>query len=202
MSKSPEAVKDDKEPGKAGPPAKPPAPEQAAFAVGKLTLSELYKITGPKMLDAAVRGFTLYEQGKYGDAEKAFRALSVLNPKEPYYMTALGAAYLAQEKLDEALRCFTYSIALSGKDIAAFVNRGEVFLQKGMVEEAASDFKAAVELDPTGNDGVVHRARVLWAAAMEVLQTKRIGKDDEDDEQPAEKSGGAEKKPSKSKKKK
>ncbi|MBL8949408.1 MAG: tetratricopeptide repeat protein [Myxococcaceae bacterium] len=193
MSKTPE------EPGK-GEPGKAPAvqtPEQAAFTVGKLTLSELYKITGPKMLDAAVRGFTLYEQGKYPEAEKAFRALSVLNPKEPYYMTALGAAYLAQEKLDEALRSFTYSISLSGKDIAAYVNRGEVYLQKGMVEEAAKDFKAAVELDPTGNDGVVHRARVLWAAAMEVLQSNRTGKDAE--AAPAEKS---DKKPSKSKKKK
>ncbi len=201
MSKTPEPVKDDKEP------AKPVAPEQAAFAVGKLTLSELYKITGPKMLDAAVRGFTLYEQGKYAEAEKAFRMLSVLNPKEPYYMTALGAAYLAQEKLDEALRSFTYSISLSGKDIAAYVNRGEVFLQKGMVEEAAKDFQAAVELDPTGNDGVVHRARVLWAAAMEVLQNNRPakGEDEADEKASPEKSAAdkaGEKKPSKSKKKK
>ena len=163
-----EAARDDKNSTKAQ------AAEHAnAFALGKLTLSELYKITGPKMLEAAVRGYTLYEQREYAEAEKAFRVLSVLNPREPYYMTALGAAYLAQEKLDEALRSFTYSISLSAKDTTAFVNRGEVFFQKNMLEEAVDDFTRAIELNPTGDDGVVHRARMLREAALEALDFKR-----------------------------
>ena len=82
-------------------------------------------------------------------------------------MTALGAVHLAKENLDVAMNCFNAAIALNEKEIASYVNRGEVYLRLGKVMEAAQDFKRAVDLDPTGKDPLVHRARVLAAAALE-----------------------------------
>ena len=42
-------------------------------------------------------------------------------------------------------------------------------LRQGKMLNAAYDFKKAVDLDPTGKDPLVHRARVLAAAALEAI---------------------------------
>ena len=118
----------------------------------------------------AVIGFSLYEQGRYEDAKVIFQGLAMLDPKEGYYRTALGAVYLAQEDIVMAEQCFNAAIALNDKEIASFVNRGEVYLRQGKILEAAYDFKKAVELDPEGKDPLTNRARILAAAALETLE--------------------------------
>lgn len=150
---------------------------------GELTLQELNAINGPEMLSMAMIGFQLYEQGRLDDAEVIFHGLNALDPRESYYLTALGAVYLAKEDLDMALKCFNQAIKLNSKEIASYVNRGEVYLRQGKIVEAAEDFKSAVELDPKGADPLTHRARVLAAAALEMIEQAQAGGDD--DEKPA-----------------
>jgi tetratricopeptide (TPR) repeat protein len=142
-----------------------------AWMKGDMSLRDLHAISGPEMLEMAIIGFQMYETGKYNEARVIFEGLTSLDPKESYYVTALGAVHLAQENLDTALSCFNSAIKLNEKEIASFVNRGEVYLRQGKVMEAAQDFKKAVELDPTGKDPLVHRARVLAAAALEAIES-------------------------------
>jgi tetratricopeptide (TPR) repeat protein len=141
-----------------------------AWIKGEISMKDLHAISGPEMLEMAIIGFQMYEQGKYEESRIIFEGLHSLDPKEAYYVTALGAVHLAKENLDIALNCFNSAIALNAKEIASYVNRGEVFLRQGKVMEAAQDFKKAVELDPTGKDPLVHRARVLAAAALEAIE--------------------------------
>lgn len=151
---------------------------------GELTLQELNAINGPEMLSMAMIGFQLYEQGRLEDAQVIFHGLNALDPRESYYLTALGAVYLAKEDLDQALVCFNQAIKMNNKEIASYVNRGEVYLRQGKILEAAEDFKSAVDLDPKGADPLTHRARVLAAAALEMIEQ-------------AQSEGGDEKKPAK-----
>jgi tetratricopeptide (TPR) repeat protein len=146
-----------------------------AWIKGDLSLRDLHAISGPEMLEMAIIGFQMYEQGKYDEARIIFEGLTSLDPKEAYYVTALGAVHLAKENLENALNCFNAAIALNAKEIASYVNRGEVYLRQGKVMEAATDFKKAVELDPTGKDPLVHRARVLAAAALEAIESATGG---------------------------
>lgn len=147
------------------------APERVEkWLRGEITLQELNAISGPEMLEMAVIGFSMYEQGRYEEAKVIFQGLCTLDPKEGYYRTALGAVYLAQEDLDNALNLFNAAIALNDKEIASFVNRGEVYLRQGKIIEAAHDFKKAVDLDPENKDPLSHRARILAAAALETLE--------------------------------
>lgn len=147
------------------------APERVErWLKGEMTLQDLNAISGPEMLEMAVIGFSLYEQGKYNEARVIFQGLSTLDPKEGYYRTALGAVYLAQENLDDAERCFNLAIELNPKEIASYVNRGEVYLRKGKLLPAAYDFKKAVELDPENKDPLSTRARILAAAALETIE--------------------------------
>lgn len=147
------------------------APERVEkWLRGEITLQELNAISGPEMLEMAVIGFSMYEQGRYEEAKVIFQGLCTLDPREGYYRTALGAVYLAQEDLDNALNLFNAAIALNDKEIASFVNRGEVYLRQGKIIEAAHDFKKAVDLDPENKDPLSHRARILAAAALETLE--------------------------------
>jgi len=137
---------------------------------GEITLAELSAVSGPEMLEMAVIGFSMYEQGRYDDARVIFDALCALDPREPYYRTALGAVYLAQENLEQAEQLFNEAIRLNDREIASYVNRGEVYLRQGKILEAAQDFKKAVDLDPENKDPLTRRARLLAAAALQTLE--------------------------------
>ncbi len=141
---------------------------------GEITLQELSVVTGPEMLEMAVIGFSMYEQGKYPEAEVIFRGLASLNSKESYYRTALGAVFLAQDDLPSAEACFDEAIGMNTKDMASFVNRGEVYLRQGKILEAAQDFKSAVDLDPENKDPMSQRARALAAAALESIDAAAV----------------------------
>lgn len=157
---------------------------QKMLQKGELTLKDYHAISGPEMLQMALIGFRMYENGKYSEAETIFNGLIALDPREAYYYTALGAVYLAQDEFDRAKHNFDTALVFNPKELAAYVNRGEVHLRMGNVMEAATDFKSAVDLDPSGKDPLVIRARVLAAAALELIEN-------------AQGSGGAKKEPAK-----
>jgi tetratricopeptide (TPR) repeat protein len=137
---------------------------------GEINLQQLTAISGPEMLQMAIIGFSMYEQGRYNEAKMIFQGLVSLDPKESYFLTALGAVHLAEDDLEGAKKYLDASIKVNPKEIAAFVNRGEVNLRQGNVLEAAQDFTKAVELDPQGKDPLTTRAKVLAAAALETIE--------------------------------
>ena len=141
-----------------------------AFQKGEMNLRDYHAISGPEMLQMALIGFRLYEQGKYSEAKTIFSGLISLEPTESYYHTALGAVFLAEEDLDMARGYFDVAISLNPKEVAPYVNRGEVNLRDGKILEAAEDFAKAVELDPKFEDPLTQRARVLAAAALEMIE--------------------------------
>lgn len=151
----------------------------AAVERGEMTLRDYHGLSGPEMLQMALVGFRMYENGKYADAETLFRGLIMLEPAEAYYFTALGAVYLATERFEEAKFHFDQAIRLNPKEIAPYVNRGEVHLRLGQIMEAAEDFAAAVKLDPEGKDPLVGRARLLAAAALEMIEQAQAEGDGE-----------------------
>lgn len=140
---------------------------------GEITLAELNGLNGPEMLEMAVVGFQMYEQGKYEEAKVIFLGLQSLEPREAYFATALGAVYLAQEDLDAAEYQFNAAIVLNPKELSSYVNRGEVFLRKGKIIEAAGDFKKVLDLDPQQKDPLTARARVLALAAYETMKAAK-----------------------------
>lgn len=153
--------------------------EKRAQAVrdGKMNLRDYHAISGPEMLQMALIGFRMYEQGKYQEAKTIFGGLISLEPLEAYYHTAMGAVFLAEEDLEMARHYFNGAIALNPKEVAPYVNRGEVNLRDGKILEAAEDFAKAVELDPKFEDPLTQRARVLAAAALEMIENAQKQED-------------------------
>ncbi|MCY1076254.1 tetratricopeptide repeat protein [Archangium lansingense] len=124
-------------------------------------------VSPPDLLQQAMQGFQMYEQGRYDEARVIFQELSALDPAEGYYRTALGATLLAVDELDESLVHFNEAIRLNDADTAALINRGEVHLRLGNIMDAVHDFARVVELDPENRDPLTERARVLAAAALQ-----------------------------------
>lgn len=149
---------------------------KAEVEKGAMSLKDYHALSGPEMLSMALIGFRMYEQGKYADAKTVFSGLIQLDPREAYYYTALGAVYLSEEELPQARAYFDIAISLAPKEIAPYVNRGEVNLREGKILEAAEDFAAAVKLDPEFKDPLTNRARVLAAAALEMIE--KVQKED------------------------
>jgi Flp pilus assembly protein TadD len=131
---------------------------------------EANTLSSPELLERAMEGFRLYEEGDYPEARLIFEELARQDPLEAYYRTALGAIYLAEDELDAALEAFDEALKLNPKDSAALVNRGEVHLRLGNIMEAAQDFARAVDLDPENKDPLTMRARLLAAAAIETIE--------------------------------
>ena len=124
-------------------------------------------VSTPDLLQQAMQGFQMYEQGRYDEARVIFQELLALDPTEGYYRTALGATCLAVDDLDESLVHFNEAIRLNDADTAALINRGEVHLRLGNIMDAVHDFTRVVELDPENKDPLTERARVLAAAALQ-----------------------------------
>jgi tetratricopeptide (TPR) repeat protein len=131
---------------------------------------EANTLSSPELLERAMEGFRLYEEGDYPEARLIFEELAQQDPLEAYYRTALGAILLAEDELDAALEAFDEALKLNPKDSAALVNRGEVHLRLGNILEAAQDFARAVDLDPENKDPLTMRARLLAAAAIETIE--------------------------------
>jgi Flp pilus assembly protein TadD len=124
-------------------------------------------MSGPEMIERALKGFQAYEKGHYDEARAVFVELAAYDPTEGYYRTALGAISLAVDELDEALEHFDEALRLNPTDCPALINRGEVHLRLGNIMQAAQDFSRVVGLDPENKDPLTERARVLAAAALQ-----------------------------------
>jgi tetratricopeptide (TPR) repeat protein len=108
-----------------------------------------------------VTGYNFFRQGRLEEAATIFEGLVIVDSHNPYIQGVLGSIYQKQEQYDLALIRYNNALALNPADISALSNRGEILLKLGKFQEAAQDFKRAIELDPVKEDGAANRARLL-----------------------------------------
>jgi tetratricopeptide (TPR) repeat protein len=139
---------------------------------GMVTVAQILRIQ-PKHVAAILKtGHALFEQNKLEEAKNIFEGMSVLDGANPYIHGMLGAIYQKQEKYEIALEHYNATLRVNPADIDALTNRGEIALKLGRLEEAASDFKAAMNLDPARKHPAVNRARLLVCMVLDAVQEK------------------------------
>lgn len=147
------------------------------FVLGEITWAQLQGLTMEEAYAFAELAYTLFEQGKYDEAQTIFEGLVISNPYDAYFHAMLGAIYARKDMQEEAAEEYSIAIELDPENIAAHVNRAEILLQHGEFELAMEDLKAAIKLDPNGEDPAGLRARALAGATAaiieEVLQQKQ-----------------------------
>lgn len=147
------------------------------FVLGEITWAQLQGLTMEEAYAFAELAYTLFEQGKYDEAQTIFEGLVISNPYDAYFHAMLGAIYARKDMQEEAAEEYSIAIELDPENISAYVNRAEILLQHGEFELAMDDLKAAIKLDPKGEDPAGLRARALAGATAaiieEILQQKQ-----------------------------
>lgn len=149
------------------------------FILGEITWAQLQGLTMEEAYGFAKMGYTLFEQGRYDQAQQIFEGLVISNPYDAYFHSMLGAIYARKDMQEEAAEEYSIAIELDPENITAFVSRAELLLQHGDFDLAMNDLKSAIALDPKGEDPAGLRARALAGATAaiieEVLQQKQKG---------------------------
>ena len=140
------------------------------FLMGEITFAQFQGITMDEAYAIAEHGYSLFQSGRYHDSREVFEALAIVNPYDAYFHNMLGAIYHQLDMTEEALEEYDIAIDLDQEHLHAYVNRGEMRLEKGEFEGALADLRKAIELDPDGNDEAGVRARALAMATAKALQ--------------------------------
>lgn len=131
------------------------------FIKGKLSWAELFDFSPEMLFQLAEHGLTQFKVGRYGDAERIFKVLTILDWENAYYHSVMGSILQRQKRYGEAIAEYDQALELVPDDITSLTNRGEVYMQHGLIDEARADFENSIKLDPGGEDRWANRARVL-----------------------------------------
>ncbi len=131
------------------------------FMDGKMSWAELFNFTPEMLFQMAEFGFTQFKVGRYADAERVFKVLTVLDWNNAYYHSVMGSVLQRQRRYGEAIAEYSQALELDARDLTSLTNRGEICLQHGLITEAREDFEKAITLDPEGNDRFANRSRML-----------------------------------------
>lgn len=153
---------------KAAAPQKDPAAEARrlaglvqAWADNKATLKEVKGYTDEELYAIAHQGYYFLLQGKYEEAKTIYEGLVAIDPKNDYYYRALGVIYHKLGDPDRAIKQFTYASRVAPSNLAAFINRAEVYVSTGRKREALADLDHAVNLARDPDAPLARKARAL-----------------------------------------
>ena len=140
---------------------------------GEIKLATLFGVEAKQMAGLLITGYNLFAEGRLEEARAIFEGITILDDKNAYAFSILGAIYERQEQYDIAITRFNQALALYPDDLSALTNRGEIFLKQGKFEEAATDLRKAISLDPSKEHPSANRARLLVALTTEALKTAK-----------------------------
>lgn len=131
------------------------------FIKGKLSWAELFDLSDDLLFQMAEYGLTQFNTGRYEEAERVFKVLTVLDWENAYYHSVMGSILQRQKRYGEAIAEYNQALELVPEDITSLTNRGEIYMQHGLIDEAKADFNKAIEQDPESEDKWANRARML-----------------------------------------
>ncbi len=141
-----------------------------AFLNDKISLAELKGIKRKDLYSLSEAGFIKFKHGRLEEAEKIFQALIVLDHRNGYFHAMMGAVHQKIGRPIEAIMEYSQAIKLSPKDIATYVNRGELYLRHKNYRKAAEDFRNAILMDMSGANLWANRARSLVIAIKRSME--------------------------------
>src|SRR5688572_28983528 len=98
------------------------------WADSKTTLKEIKGYSDDELYAIAHQGYFFLLQGKNDEAKTIFEGLVAIDPRNDYYYRALGVIYHKLGDPERALKQFTYATRVAPSNLAAFINRAEVYV--------------------------------------------------------------------------
>ncbi len=130
----------------------------------------------PDLANARIRLAEAYlKKGMAAEAHSEMRQATAQDP-EPDMYGALGALYLSEDKLDQAIDLLEKARFVSPEDPDILSNLGVGYQKKGMIDQAITQYRKAIGLNPNLFDahvnlGEAYRAKKMTDEAL--LEYKR-----------------------------
>ena len=116
-------------------------------------------------------GYSLYNQGKYADAENMFTFLCFYDHLEKKNWMGLGSSRQMRKDFDGAIKAYSYLALLDVANPYPPLHAGDCYLALGKLEEAESGFFAAVHW--AGDKPEYQAARSRAEVLLQAVKTKR-----------------------------
>ncbi|MBK8896534.1 MAG: SycD/LcrH family type III secretion system chaperone [Candidatus Competibacteraceae bacterium] len=116
-------------------------------------------------------GYSLYNQGKYADAEHLFKFLCFYDHLEKKNWMGLGSSRQMCKDFDGAIQAYSYMALLDVANPYPPLHAGDCYLALGKLEEAESGFFAAVHW--AGDKPEYKAARSRAEVLLQAVKTKR-----------------------------
>ena len=113
---------------------------------GRASLGAAAAWTAEEIRLIADLGFALAEYGRDEEALTIFEGLAAVAPATGYFQSALGALLLRLGELDRAEGHLNSALAADPQDLAALVNRGELYMRLERRDLAIKDFLTLLDL--------------------------------------------------------
>lgn len=134
------------------------------FLNNKVSLAELRGMSRQKLFRLAEIGHIKFKYGRIDEAERIFEALLILDHRNAYFHAVMAAIHQKKGRIVQSVVEYSKSLKMNPKDVASFVNRGEIFLRNKDYRRAAEDLRSAILLDTSGRNLWANRARSLVIA--------------------------------------
>jgi len=143
------------------------------WLAGRVSLGAAAEWTPEELRIVADLAWGLAEQGRNEEALTIFEGLAALAPSTSYFQSALGALKMRTGDVDGALSHLDAALASDPTDVAALVNRGEIYARVGDRAAAIQNLKAAIDLSASADTSgpVATRAKALMRRFAEESAT-------------------------------
>lgn len=142
------------------------------FLKGEVSWAEMFNVEPATMVRLAEFGYLQYKTGRYEEAERFFRVLTMLNWNNGEFHAMLGLIYQQQKRPAEAIMSFTQAITVNAHDGRSLVARASLHLQHGWWHAAQNDVERALALPESAGAEWGKRAKAL---VVRIKQVKTRG---------------------------
>lgn len=107
-------------------------------------------------------GYTFFQKGDYGEAEKAYRQAMKLDPTAVEVSYYLGQVMLKQRRFKDAENLFSRAIAREPSNPLAYYGLAEAYFEQGLYDQALDKLNYIIgAIDPTLTD-VLHLRGLVY----------------------------------------
>jgi tetratricopeptide (TPR) repeat protein len=105
-------------------------------------------------------GVALYQAGRQAEAEKAYRQVIVLAPKNAQAYVDLESLYINERRFEEAIAMYKRAIAIDPNDATPYFDLGVMFQELGQDQDALVFYKKVLQLKPNDPDTLLYLSRL------------------------------------------
>jgi predicted O-linked N-acetylglucosamine transferase (SPINDLY family) len=105
--------------------------------------------------------FKFHQEGRFGEAERLYREVLRVRPKDFEALHMLGILKLQQEQAEDAVRLIGAALTVDRRSVAAHSNHGLALAALKRHEEALASYERALKIAPRNADALTNRADAL-----------------------------------------